>query len=1107
MAATGIYGLSGSGLDIESLVKMGMMSKQSQYNKMQQQETLNIWKKEEWSDIYSKMNTYNMSTLSTYKMQSNMSAMQAVSSNSSVVSATANGAAASMTHQVSVTQMASNAYMMTGDGWTITRENGSNTSTYLSDVVFKSYKSLGDDQYEVSFADGTKKTVNSTDTAISIDIADSVKSDGTYNTNKLTYTYADLFDSKKTLNDLAADVSKSGANIQGGYDAANDTFSLYNKDGGSNNIIGLTASNKDTETLLNNLHLAALDKATNSLGKYDSAGNFTSGVDASGKGQVYTFKSEDSMPTKLETTSIVRSATSPSSLKDVLGLSAILTKGSDGSYTMNVQDYDGTSLDTFTGTDFADLQSKLAGSSAFKLNLNDGTNTAEVGFSYADIFDVAEMSSAGGKRLNSNASLSDLADKINKASYVDANGDPATSGIIAKYDEQDDSFSVRNMSGKANITAASADIVGNRMLENLNLQQSDEINAIGVTNKSNLMSLLGLSAKYTDKQQANPNYHSGTLSITDGQNIDNFTETLTGTTGKDAFIGSNSKYATTEFMTLTVGDGENSADVKLTYGDIFDFSKFTNGGSGMPVVKYNGVLVDKKSVNVSISTKNDLGSIADKINAAAKQAGLNVTADYSADTGEFSLINYNGAVSLTSSASNGSNLQVSIPVSSISLDGVDAKKSSGIKRMNAVSTDDRLKDVLGISAISDGDGYKVTDSSGKSSDVKGTDIAFSLQVGDTNNKKDVTFTYDDIFSKGMSLDDLAKKINSAGTAVRASYDAATGGFTMSNGSGHATLAGADDLGKLLVKNLGMKESSDTSSLKTGVVRGTDAEVTIDGKHYTLDKNSQTVAGVTYTFNGVTEPGKTANVTVSQDTDKIVDYVKQFVEDYNNLLDYFNDKLSEQRYSDYKPLSSKQEEQMTETQINKWNEKAKSGLLYHDTTLQGIVNNMRDALFAPVEAADGKYNSAGAIGISSVTIKGHIMLDEEVLRKALAEEPNSVYQIFASDQDSSYVAGSTNKKPITSAQKKLDYANTGIANRLTSVMREGLNTVSDHAGTSKDSNDQSYLGKLITNLQTKMSTFKTQMSAYESMLYKRYDAMEVALQSFGVQLNYITGYGG
>lgn len=421
-----------------------------------------------------------------------------------------------------------------------------------------------------------------------------------------------------------------------------------------------------------------------------------------------------------------------------------------------------------------------------------------------------------------------------------------------------------------------------------------------------------------------------------------------------------------------------------------------------------------------------------------------------------------------------------------------------------------------MSASKNSDGtLTITDSEGKKSTVSADDKAFEITVGDTNNKSAISFTYAELFDTSGSgalrgkagLDTLQQKINEAGLDAKASYDVANDKFTISNAAGHATIEGNDSFGKKLVSNLGFKESSDTSGLKTGIVKGTDAEVTIDGKRYTLDKNSYTVAGVNYTFNDVTEPGKTANVTVSQNTDKIVDYVKQFVEDYNKLLDHLNDKLSEQRYSDYKPLSSKQEEQMTETQVNKWNEKAKSGLLYHDSTLQSIVNNMRDALFTPVVAADGKYNSAGSIGISSVTIKGHIMLDEEALRKALAEEPNSVYQIFASDQDSSYVAGSTNKKPITNAQKKLDYSNTGIANRLTSVMRDGLSTISDHAGTSKDVNDQSYLGKLITNLQTKMSTFKTQMSAYESMLYKRYDAMEVALQSFGTQLNYITGYGG
>ena len=46
MGVNGIYGLSGSGLDIESMVKVGMLSKQSQYDKMYKTETKMAWEKE-----------------------------------------------------------------------------------------------------------------------------------------------------------------------------------------------------------------------------------------------------------------------------------------------------------------------------------------------------------------------------------------------------------------------------------------------------------------------------------------------------------------------------------------------------------------------------------------------------------------------------------------------------------------------------------------------------------------------------------------------------------------------------------------------------------------------------------------------------------------------------------------------------------------------------------------------------------------------------------------------------------------------------------------------------------------------------------------------------
>ena len=74
MGVNGIYGLSGSGMDIESMVKVGMMSKQNEYDKMAQKFTKNEWMKADYIELNSKITTFNASTLSQYKMSNTMNA-------------------------------------------------------------------------------------------------------------------------------------------------------------------------------------------------------------------------------------------------------------------------------------------------------------------------------------------------------------------------------------------------------------------------------------------------------------------------------------------------------------------------------------------------------------------------------------------------------------------------------------------------------------------------------------------------------------------------------------------------------------------------------------------------------------------------------------------------------------------------------------------------------------------------------------------------------------------------------------------------------------------------------------------------------------------------
>ena len=467
---------------------------------------------------------------------------------------------------------------------------------------------------------------------------------------------------------------------------------------------------------------------------------------------------------------------------------------------------------------------------------------------------------------------------------------------------------------------------------------------------------------------------------------------------------------------------------------------------------------------------------------------------------------------------------------------------------NSAANSAYLKDVLfeaGYTKSTGADGqtsYAVRNSAGKAETHKGSEVAISIEVQDSDEKDSngnyvthkVEFTYDQIFTDNKTLNDLATAFSNSGANVQGGYDTVNDSFSLYNKtSGSANKIGLkannEASAKLLNKlhlasydgqtNTLGNEISFTKDTLTEAAVGTNAKATIDGKTYESDTNKLNVANVIYNFNGVSAKNadgtyQASTISVSQDTDKIVDNVKKFVETYNTLIDSLNTKYREEKNTDYKPLTKKQESEMTESQINKWNEKAKSGLLYHDNNIYSIISDMREALYTEVDAVDTvltdargnkySYNSMSSIGITSSTNQGHITLDEEKLKKALTEDPDCVYQLFASDQDSTYISGSTNKNQSDTYTSKSDYLNTGIANRLYNSMTTNIRNLESYAGTSKETDDESYLGKLITNMNTKMTSFQTLMKSYESKLYKKYDAMEVALSKLGAQLSYITG---
>ena len=424
---------------------------------------------------------------------------------------------------------------------------------------------------------------------------------------------------------------------------------------------------------------------------------------------------------------------------------------------------------------------------------------------------------------------------------------------------------------------------------------------------------------------------------------------------------------------------------------------------------------------------------------------------------------------------------------------------TGIVRENAsASKSIYLEDVLGITgdyALQPGESITMEVSNSDAEDAK---------------KATLTLTYEQIYDNKQTLNDLAsafKKLkdeDGESLGLSASYDATNDAFTIYNkDSGSANkiiIKPLDDKAAKLMNNLNlhsveggtMEKDAKTFTEDTATaVEGKDASVTIDGRKYDkLTSNKITVSNVTYSFQSV---GSSATLTVTQDTDKIIENVKKFVEDYNKMLDALNEKYYEEKYKDYDVLTQTQEKGMTKEQIDKWNEKAKSGLLNHNQTIGKMISEMREAIYTPVESVDSKYNTMMSIGVSSSTDRGHLTLDEEKLKKALAADPDCVYQLLTS----------SGEKVDKNGKTYTDYGSEGVAQRIGDKVMDVLKEMKDYAGTSTE-DDSSTLGNLIRDMKTKMSNFKVMMSAYENMLYKKYDAMETAIQRLTYQSGYITG---
>ncbi|MBI3310335.1 MAG: flagellar filament capping protein FliD [Serratia liquefaciens] len=256
-----------------------------------------------------------------------------------------------------------------------------------------------------------------------------------------------------------------------------------------------------------------------------------------------------------------------------------------------------------------------------------------------------------------------------------------------------------------------------------------------------------------------------------------------------------------------------------------------------------------------------------------------------------------------------------------------------------------------------------------------SDRAITITAGDPQKEVKIPLSDDQ-----TSLVEMRDAINNAKAGVNASimrvgdndYQLALSSTTTGEKNTISVQVDNDDkLGAIL-----NYDNKTKSGAMKQTVAGQDAEIEVNGTKIKRSTNSITDAlqGVTLDLKTTTKKDEPQNLVISTDKTGTADKIKEWVDNYNSLLDTFNS------LTKFTPVKTGEAQN------------AKNGALLGDNTLRGIQSSIKSALSAAQDNPELK--GLGNLGISTNTKTGKLEIDSTKLNKAIDEKPAQVANFFA-----------------------------------------------------------------------------------------------------------------
>ncbi len=261
--------------------------------------------------------------------------------------------------------------------------------------------------------------------------------------------------------------------------------------------------------------------------------------------------------------------------------------------------------------------------------------------------------------------------------------------------------------------------------------------------------------------------------------------------------------------------------------------------------------------------------------------------------------------------------------------------------------------------------------------------------------------------------------------------------------------------------------------------GRDSQITLNGVAYTSSRNTFEINGLTLTVNAETAAGEEVTITTEDDVSGVYDMVKNFIKEYNELINEMDKYYNADSAKGYDPLTDEEKEAKSDSAIEEWENKIKDSILRKDSTLGNFASEMKRIMMEGVEV-NGKQMYLSNFGIGTLSYFS-----------APDNEKNAYHIDGDPDDDSTSGNADKLKSMIANDPDTVVSFFTQLSKNLYSKMFDMMKGV-EGVSSSMTAYEDKKMQADYDDYTVKIKELEKKLAEYEDKWYAKFAAMETAL---------------